>query len=117
MSIQGPEPDRPRHLVPACDTGKGRVVLDGIMATGFGIGAFAAFDGDEEGAGLALLATAGLFVAAAVRGNTAANECRTAYGEYTAAYQRARRDEPVGELQRPPAPRPKSEEHTSELQS
>jgi hypothetical protein len=106
LSIQGPAPDRPRHLVPACDTGKGSVALDGIMATGLGIGAFAALDEDAEGTGLALLATAGLFVASAIRGNGAANECRVAYGEYNAAYMRARRQESVGELPRPPAPRP-----------
>jgi hypothetical protein len=105
LSIQGPAPDRPRHVIPSCDTGKGSVALDGVMGSLLAIGGISALSEDSEGAGLALLATAGLFVASAVRGNSAANECRAAYSEYNLAYERARR-ESVADLERTPAPRP-----------
>jgi hypothetical protein len=46
------------------------------MTALLGLGSIAAFADGEEGTGLALGAIGGLFVASAVRGNSAANACR-----------------------------------------
>lgn len=82
------------------------------MAGGLAIGGLAAIGEDAEGTGLALLAVGGLFVASAVRGNSAANECRAANAEYNVAYMRERRTPPiVDEREREPIvderPRPR----------
>jgi outer membrane biosynthesis protein TonB len=63
--------------------------MDGLMTAVLGIASIAAFADDSSGAGLALGATSGLFLASALRGNTAANQCSAAHAEYTAMRQRA----------------------------
>lgn len=87
LAIDAPDPQRPRNEVPKCDTGKGAVGMDGLMTTILGVASLAAFANDESGTGLALGAMGGLFLASAVRGNTAANECRAAFTDYNLAYQ------------------------------
>ena len=87
LTIQGPDPERPRNEPPKCDSGKGSVGLDAVMTAMLGLGSIAAFSDGEEGTGLALGAIGGLFVASAIRGNTAANACRAAYADYSVAYQ------------------------------
>jgi hypothetical protein len=107
LTIQAPDPERPRNEPPKCDSGKGSVGLDGVMTALFGLGSIAAFADGEEGTGLALAAIGGLFVASAVRGNSAANACRAAYGEYSLAYQQMLRQEPIAQPIDPhPRPRP-----------
>jgi len=76
------------------------------MTTLLGIASLASFANDESGAGLALGATAGLFLAAAVRGNTAANECRAAFDEYNTAYRSMRQQELFAREREDEAPRP-----------
>ncbi len=106
LTIQGPDPERPRNEPPKCDSGKGSVGLDGVMTAMLGLGSIAAFSDGGEGTGLALGAVAGLFVASAVRGNSAANECRAAYTDYSVAYQQMLRQEPVARPVQLPRPRP-----------
>jgi hypothetical protein len=106
LTIKGPDPDRPRNEVPHCDTGKGSVGLDAVASAMFGLGSIAALADGEEGTGLALAAVGGLFVASAVRGNTAANDCRAAYGEYNVAYQQMLRQPPRPEPRPAERPRP-----------
>ena len=86
--------------------------MDGLLTTILGVASIAAFANDESGTGLALGAMGGLFVASAIRGNTAANECRAAYTDYNLAYQQGLlRDErqtpvPVVAKKRPAKPKP-----------
>jgi hypothetical protein len=121
LAIDAADPQRPRNEVPKCDTGKGLVAMDGLMATLFGVTSLAAFSDDASGAGLALAAAGGLFVASAVRGNNAANSCRGAYDEYNASirsiqrqqYVEAQPPRPAVKLKKPkpkPAPPPEQPE-------
>lgn len=83
FAISGPDPKRAPSAPPECDTGKGLVALDGVLGSAFAIGSLAALGGDEGGAA-ALTGLIGVaFIASAVRGNTAVNECRVAMAEYT----------------------------------
>lgn len=84
LAIQGPDPEQPRREVPRCDTGKGAVVMDGLMTTVLGLGSLAAFADGAEGAGLAIGAAGALFLASAIRGNNAADDCREAFEAYAA---------------------------------
>ncbi|MGE0545539.1 MAG: hypothetical protein AB7O24_12850 [Kofleriaceae bacterium] len=82
LSLTAPDPKRPRNRAPECDTGKGMVAVDGLYASAFGIAALATASEEEAGAALALTLMGALFVASAVRGNTAVNECRVALDEF-----------------------------------
>jgi hypothetical protein len=98
--LSGPDPERPRDELPKCNTGKGAVFLDGLMATLLGVGGLAAMN-DDSGTGAALVATSALFAASAYRGNRVANECRQAFDEY------AQRVRPMPQVaDRPVIPRP-----------
>ena len=83
LGITGPSPDRPRREVPNCDTGKGLVAADGVLAAGAGLaGIAAASEGNgEAGAVLAVVGTA--FVLSAVHGNNKANACREELVKFT----------------------------------
>jgi hypothetical protein len=81
FSISGPEPDRPRHKMPRCDTGKGLVALDGAMAAIAGVAAVSVAS-EEPALALLPLALGSIYVGGAVRGNNNANKCRAAMGEY-----------------------------------
>lgn len=67
---------------PKCDTGKGPVTVDWILAGAAGLGALAALESDAVGPGLAVGVAAGAFAASALRGNNAVNECRDAIAAY-----------------------------------
>jgi hypothetical protein len=77
FSVQGPSPDRPRNEIPKCDTGKGLVALDGVMATASGIVAMSLVANDLGAAALLPLGIGALYVAGAIHGNRAADACRT----------------------------------------
>jgi hypothetical protein len=106
LAVQAPNPDRPRDEVPKCDTGKGLVAADGLMASLLGISSIGAFSGDETGTGIALAAASALFVASAMRGNNAANACRGAYEEYNVHLMNERRTEQQVAAAQRTAPRP-----------
>ncbi|MCA9679836.1 MAG: hypothetical protein KC464_32690, partial [Myxococcales bacterium] len=62
---------------PKCNTGKGAVVLDGLMATVFAVSALAVASDSGEAAGVLLLPTLAYGGSAAV-GNRNADACRAA---------------------------------------
>lgn len=82
FSISGPPPDRPRNQIPKCDTGKGLVALDGVMATTSGIVAMAFVANDLGAAALLPLAIGAVYLGGAIHGNKAADECRVAMDEF-----------------------------------
>lgn len=82
LSLSGPNPNRASNEVPACDTGKGLVGLDGVFGAALAVGALSAFGEDAPEAGVAVGLASVAFIAAAVRGNRLVNECRTALAEY-----------------------------------
>lgn len=76
FSVQGPSPDRPRNQIPKCDTGKGLVALDGVMAATAGVVALSLVANDLDAAALLPLGIGALYVAGAVHGSRAADACR-----------------------------------------
>jgi hypothetical protein len=99
LALSGPDPQRPKNKAPECDTGKGLVTIDGLVAGTLGITAAALAGSSSSGTQSAALVPAlfgAVFVASALRGNGVVNDCREAMADYTG-------DEP-----RPPidAPRP-----------
>jgi hypothetical protein len=76
FSVQGPSPDRPRNQIPKCDTGKGLVALDGVMAATAGVVALSLVANDLDAAALLPLGVGALYVAGAIHGSRAADACR-----------------------------------------
>jgi outer membrane biosynthesis protein TonB len=106
FGVTGPDPDRPRSKVPICDTGKGPVVLDGAMAAVAGVVALSLAGDSEPAIALVPLSIGAIYLAGAVRGNSNANKCRRAMGEfesYASGRDTQPSDERVGRL-RPPEP-------------
>jgi hypothetical protein len=85
FALSGPDPDRPRNQPPRCDTTKGLVVVDGLMATTMGIAALSLTATDEPAVALIPAAIGALFVGGAVRGNNNVNACRAAMDGYAMA--------------------------------
>jgi hypothetical protein len=79
--IDGPDPDRPRSEPPQCDTGKGLVLLDGVMAGVAGLVAISVAD-DSPGVALLPLGIAALYLGGALKGNRNADRCRAARSDY-----------------------------------
>jgi hypothetical protein len=109
FGITGPDPDRPRSKVPVCDTGKGPVVLDGAMAALSGVVALSVAGDSEPAVALLPLSIGAIHLAGAVRGNSNANKCRKAMGEFE-SYADARDTMPAseraGRLRRPEPEQP-----------
>jgi hypothetical protein len=104
FSIQGPSPDRPRNQIPKCDTGKGLVALDGVMATSSGIVAMSLVANDLGAAALLPLGIGALYLAGAVHGSRAADACRAEIDEFESSL--AARDTLRLNAPEPPQPRP-----------
>ena len=104
LALSGPDSKQPTTAAPECDTGKGLVGLDGLMGGGFAIGSLAALAADEGGAAALTGLISVAFIASAVRGNTAVNECRVAMAEY--AGRPALAEEPQVATKRPPPRKP-----------
>ncbi len=98
---QAPKKNRPPGEAPVCSTGRGGVVLDGLLATLLGAGALIAFANDEPGVGVGLGAVTGVYTYSAVSGHRAATDCEDALREYRTEV-RARSVPPL----RPVAPAP-----------
>ncbi len=82
FALTSPDPNRAPADPPECDTGKGLVGIDGLLGGAFALGSLAALGGEEAGVA-ALTGLIGVaFIASAVRGNTAVNECRVAMAEF-----------------------------------
>lgn len=82
FGLSGPDPDQPRSKVPQCDTGKGLVALDAVVAATAGVVALGLAGETEPEVALVPLAIGSLYVAGALRGNSNVNKCRKAMGEY-----------------------------------
>ncbi len=105
FGIEGPDPARPRSQMPRCDTGKGLVVLDGVMAATAGALALSLVDTSEPAVALLPASIGALYLAGAVRGNGAANRCRAAMDDFE-SYQAARDTLPPPDEEPRPRPRP-----------
>lgn len=85
FALSQPDPLRAAHVVPRCDTGKGLVALDWVIA---GVMATVALSALSEDAGeLAAVSalTSAAFVASGVRGNGVVNKCRSEFAAYSEA--------------------------------
>lgn len=106
FSISGPPPDRPRNQIPQCDSGKGLVALDGLMATTAGIVAMAVVADDGGAAALLPLAIGAVYLGGAVHGNRAADECRVAMDEFESSLAARDQIRAIDEQNERPRPRP-----------
>ncbi len=91
MAAKAPATDRPVNEIPQCNTGKGAVGVDTVIAVLLGVGAIAVAS-EEPGPGVVLGLTAGAYGVSAAVGNTSANKCRKAledYDEYMTNQQNA----------------------------
>lgn len=86
FALDGPDPNRPRHKVPICDTSKGLVVLDGLMATTLGVAAMALLANDEAAGALIPLTLGAIYLGGAVSGNKAVDECKQEITAYEQGY-------------------------------
>jgi hypothetical protein len=104
---QAPKKDREPREVPVCSTGRGGVVLDGIVASLLGAGALVGLANDEPGVGLGLGAIAGLYTYSAVSGHRSASKCEAAMKDYQAEMFVADDETPPAlRLRHPAAPPP-----------
>lgn len=83
MALSGPSPDRPRMKAPQCDTSKGLVVADALIAGTLGIVA-ASVASSNGGAAILPLIGAGVFTASAIHGNNVVNACHRDFESYDA---------------------------------
>lgn len=81
LALSGPSPDRPRSKPPQCDTSKGLVFVDALLASTLGIIAVSVGSNNGGDAILPVIG-AGVFVASAVHGNNVVNECNREIGNY-----------------------------------
>lgn len=99
FALSGPNPERPANQAPRCDTSKGLVALDAVVAGAMGLLALslASSDTDPE---IALLPTAigALYVGGAFSGNSKVNKCRVAMDEFTASREPERMPMPPGRV-------------------
>src|SRR5215813_7640292 len=79
---KGPDPFRGPLTPPQCDTTKGLVVLDAVVAAGAGITGLALMGNNQGGAGYGMLLTGALFGASAWSGNNKVDGCRAAFQSY-----------------------------------
>src|SRR6187551_1913096 len=86
FSLDGPDPNRPRNTVPRCDTSKGLVALDGVMATTMGVAALSLSSESEPAIALLPLGLGALYLAGAVSGNRSVNRCNEAIAAYENNY-------------------------------
>jgi hypothetical protein len=90
--------------MPKCDTGKGMVVLDGVMAATAGIVAVSLAGDTEPAVALLPMSIGAIYAAGALRGNSNVNKCRAAMAEYE-SYAAAQ-----GTMPPPPGPIPLDDE-------
>lgn len=81
-SLSGPKPDRPRNQIPECDTSKGFVVIDGLMATVLGVATLSMLNTSEPAVALLPLSIGAIYLGGAIKGASAVNECNKARSEW-----------------------------------
>ncbi len=102
FTLDGPDPNRPRNRVPRCDTSKGLVALDGVMATALAVTALSLTSESEPGIALVPLGIGALYLAGAVSGNRSVNACIAAMDDYSKTYEGERMAIEDGEHGAPP---------------
>jgi hypothetical protein len=75
LAITGPSAERPRTKAPTCDTSKGLVALDGVLAATMTVVGLSVATSTDGSAAIAPLIVAGLFTASAIHGNNTVNAC------------------------------------------
>lgn len=85
LTLSGPDPNRPRHKPPTCDTSKALVAIDGVLAATMGIIAVAAASNNNGGAAVAPALFGAVFVASAIHGNNTVNACQRDFESYDQA--------------------------------
>jgi outer membrane biosynthesis protein TonB len=102
MALTGPSPERPRGKAPQCDTSKGLVFVDALLASTLGIVAVSV-GSNNGGEAVIPLIGAGVFVASAIHGNNVVNECNRDLANYDSemASLRPLPPDPDGEPKRP----------------
>lgn len=103
FALSGPQPNRPRGVVPQCDTGKGLVVLDGLDAAALGVAGLALAGSNNGSAAVLPIALAAAFVGAAAHGSHVVDECRDAMDAYA---NETRPVEPIAHEAPPEEPEP-----------
>ena len=82
FGLSAPDPDRPRSERPKCDTGKGLILLDGLMAATAGVVAISLAGETEPAVALLPLSVGAIYAGGAMRGASNVNKCRKAMAEY-----------------------------------
>jgi hypothetical protein len=82
FTLSAPAAHRPRNQPPACDSGKGMVAVDALIATGFGIAGLAEATNNSGNAAVLPFALGAAFLGAALYGNSVTNRCRTEMTDY-----------------------------------
>jgi len=83
FALSGPDPKAPVSQEPKCDTDKTSVLGDSLLATTAGVTTLAVAT-DNAAAAIAPAVLGAVFLAAAIHGNAAVNECRAAKEAYIA---------------------------------
>jgi len=107
FSLSGPDPQQPREQVPKCDTGKGAVVVDGLMATVASVVALALIANDEPAGALIPAGIGAIYIGGAVHGSRAVDACRQRMDEFSemvAARDQIRRGPPGNDVEDPRLP-------------
>ena len=87
LALSQPDPMRAAHVAPRCDTGKGLVALDWVLAGVMATVALSALSEDAGELAAASALTSAAFIASAARGNGVVNKCRgdfEVYSQYSA---------------------------------
>lgn len=82
FAISAPDPNRPRHELPKCDTGRAPMAPDILLGLFTGSLALVAVSSDVPSISLVPGSLSALSFLAAARGNRAASECEKAQDEY-----------------------------------
>jgi hypothetical protein len=114
LSLDGPDPQRPKSRPPECDTGKGLVTLDAVVGTGFTLGGVIGIDNGSAEAAAIPLVIGGFFLLAALHGNNTVNACRNAMAVFAEQggpepAPRMATKRPAAKQKPPPAPPPEPE--------
>jgi hypothetical protein len=85
LTLSGPDPNRPRNKMPACDTSKSLVALDGVMAAALGTTALAIAGGNDSSAAVGPAVFGALYLVSAIHGNSVVNDCHREMENYDQA--------------------------------
>ena len=102
LALSTPDPLRAAHVAPRCDTGKGLVALDWVLAGVMATVALSALSEDSGELAAASALTSAAFIASAARGNGVVNKCREDFATYS--QYSAPAGNPDGVARRPRSP-------------